>query len=264
MTRRGANGAAPIERITATAAVIPTEAPEEDGTLAWDSTTLVVVEVKGGGEVGLGYTYASAGVMQVIGEVLAPRLLQTDALAIAARWNEMVRAVRNIGRAGIAACAISAIDTALWDLKAKLFGVSLVRLLGGAREQAAIYGSGGFTNLIGDALGAHVQRFEERLGCAWVKMKIGARPHKDIARIDAALGALNRAKLMVDANGAFLTPSEALAAAAQCAARGSVWLEEPLSSDDLKGLRRVREGAAPPVAIAAGETVTTPGLFGLC
>ena len=58
----------------------------------------------------------------------------------------MVRSVRNAPRAGLASFAISAVDVALWDLKARLLGLPLHRLLGAARVEVPVYGSGGFTS----------------------------------------------------------------------------------------------------------------------
>lgn len=256
----GSESAALIRRICATAASIPTEAPEEDGTLAWDSTTIVLVEVEAGDATGLGYTYASGGTLAVIDEALAPLLLGRDALDIAARWQAMLRAVRNIGRQGVAACAISALDVALWDLKAKLLDLPLARLLGRRRERAPIYGSGGFTNSAGLALVRQLRRFEEEEGCGWVKMKIGARVAEDGPRMDDAIAGLRTAKLMVDANGA-LSAGEAVTMSIECARRGVVWFEEPVSSDDLAGLRRVRDAAPAPVAVSAGEYGYDPWYF---
>lgn len=195
--------AAPINFVAATAARIPTETPEEDGTLSWDATTIIIIEISAGGEVGLGYTYAHAAALDLIGDALAPKLIAEDAIDIPARWTALVGAVRNIGRPGLAACAISATDVALWDLKAKLYAAPLHRLLGAVAESAEIYGSGGFTNMPSDALASQLRSFEEKEGCSQVKMKVGARPAEDQGRIDAALSALSRARLMVDANGAF-------------------------------------------------------------
>ena len=101
-----------------TAYVIPTDAPEADGTFAWDRTTLVVVETTAGGEHGLGYTYADTATAQLIDELLADVVRGRDALAVPAAWAAMVRAIRNLGRPGICSMAIAAVDASLWDLKA--------------------------------------------------------------------------------------------------------------------------------------------------
>ena len=129
----------------AQAFTIPTDKPEADGTIAWNSTTLVVVEINGGGKVGLGYTYSGASIAELIESKLADTIAGLDALNPQAAWRAMQRAVRNLGREGLAATAISAVDIALHDLKARLLDLPLTTLLGRYREAVPIYGSGGFT-----------------------------------------------------------------------------------------------------------------------
>lgn len=134
-----------IEAVTAQVYEIPTDTTEADGTLSWSSTTLVLTEVTAGGRRGIGYTYADGACAKLIGGKLAGALTGHSAVDIPARWESMVRAMRNNGRPGLAACAISALDTALWDLKGKLLGLPVCRLLGMTRAEVPIYGSGGFT-----------------------------------------------------------------------------------------------------------------------
>ena len=135
-----------VTRVEAVAYTIPTDAPESDGTITWDATTLVTAEVEAGEKVGLGYTYCDASRSRPDRRPLSTALLGKDALAIETCWSAMNACVRNIGRPGIASCAISAIDIALWDLKAKHFDLALATLLGQARETVPVYGSGGFTS----------------------------------------------------------------------------------------------------------------------
>src|SRR5690242_3398691 len=99
---------APIDRISATAYEIPTDAPEADGTLRWNKTTLVVANVSAAGRTGLGYTYSDASITGVITGKLAEVLHGMDALAIPSAHQAMLRAIRNLGRAGLVATAISA------------------------------------------------------------------------------------------------------------------------------------------------------------
>jgi L-alanine-DL-glutamate epimerase-like enolase superfamily enzyme len=163
----------------------------------------------------------------------------------------MVRQVRNVGRRGIAATAIAAVDSALWDLKGRLLGLPLAALLGAARNAVPIYGSGGFTSY-------DERRLREQLGgwaaagLRWVKMKIGRDPAEDLARVRAARAAIGQAGLFVDANGAY-SRKQALAFAHAFAGLGVTWFEEPVSSDDLAGLRLLRDRAPPGMEIAAGE-----------
>ena len=242
----------PLERVEARAYTIPTDQPEADGTLLWTSTALVVVEVAGGGKVGIGYTYAHGSIVSLITGKLADAVKQQDALRPSAAWRAMQRAVRNLGREGLAATAISAIDTAIWDLKAQLLELPLVTLLGQRREAVPIYGSGGFTNYNDDRLGAQLSHWIERDGCRWVKMKVGSDPDGDPRRVSCARRAIGSAGLFVDANGAYGV-KQALRLADSFAPHNVSWFEEPVSSDDLTGLRLLRRRAPACMDIAAGE-----------
>jgi L-alanine-DL-glutamate epimerase-like enolase superfamily enzyme len=248
---------AAVGRLTSRAYAIPTDAPEADGTFAWNKTTLVVVEVAAGGEIGLGYTYADACIVRLIEKTLGPVIVDADAMDVPAAWMTMQRAVRNLGRSGLAAYAISAIDVALWDLKAKLLGIPLASLLGQARASVPIYGSGGFTTYDDAQLHDQLAGWVEREGCRAVKMKIGTHPDQDPGRVVVAKKAIGQAALFIDANGAF-GAREALRFARMLADSADIrWFEEPVSSDDLVGLRFVREAAPSGVDIAAGEYVYT-------
>ena len=128
---------------------VPTDGPdgqEQDGTLTWSSTTIVLVEAHGGGETGIGYTYGDVSVATLAESKLAGVVTGGDALAPASAWRSMFAQLRNAGQPGIGAMAVSAVDIALWDLKARLLGLPLYRLLPGFRDEVLIYGSGGFTN----------------------------------------------------------------------------------------------------------------------
>ena len=234
------------------ALTVPTDRPESDGTLAWSETTVVLVEVEAGGEIGLGYTYADLATAVMVRDRLAERVVGRDPMAIPAVYASMRRAVRNLGATGVAAMAISAVDLALWDLKARLYGVALCDLLGRAREAVPIYGSGGFTSY-------SIGELEEQLsgwvkgGIARVKMKVGRDPARDVERVQAARAAIgHHAELFVDANGAY-SRKQALAMAERFHAAQVSWLEEPVSADDLDGLRLVRDRAPAGMAVAAGE-----------
>ncbi|HKO16237.1 MAG TPA: enolase C-terminal domain-like protein [Gemmatimonadaceae bacterium] len=241
-----------IERVLADAYTIPTDAPESDGTIAWDATTIVVVRVLAGGVWGLGYSYAAAAARDVIVHSLTPAVREVDAMDVPAAWVAMGRAVRNIGAPGIASAAIAGVDNALWDLKARLLGIPLVTLLGAAREGIAAYGSGGFTSYTIDALQAQLGGWA-REGFGAVKMKIGRDPAADADRVRAAREAIGPGvELYVDANGAYTGP-QALAYAERFAAYGVSWFEEPVSSDDLAGLRLLRQRMPAGMRVAAGE-----------
>jgi L-alanine-DL-glutamate epimerase-like enolase superfamily enzyme len=241
-----------IERIDVTAYRIPTDAPESDGTFEWDATTLVYVEARAQDLVGVGYTYADPATAMLIRAVLGGVVTGCDAMDVPRIWAKMVRAIRNSGRPGIASMAISAIDAALWDLKAKALRVPLVTLLGSARDAAEVYGSGGFTSYTADRLEEQLAGWT-RSGIKRVKMKIGRDPVADVARVRLARAAIGDAvALFVDANGAY-SRAEALAQAVRFAEQRVTWFEEPVSSDDLEGLRFLRDRAPAGMAIAAGE-----------
>ncbi|MBV8890078.1 MAG: mandelate racemase [Alphaproteobacteria bacterium] len=243
---------APVRRVTAQAYTIPTDKPEADGTYRWDSTTLVVAQVEAGDRIGIGYTYSGASIVPLIVETLAEAIGDADALDTGTAWRAMQRKVRNLGRAGLAATAISAVDAALWDLKAKLLDLPLASLLGRFRDEVPIYGSGGFTTYTDDELREQLGGWVEQDGCAWVKMKIGSDPARDPHRVSVARSAIGRHGLFVDANGAY-TRKQALSLAAGFAGEGVEWFEEPVSSDDLEGLALLRERAPATIEIAAGE-----------
>ena len=243
---------APIEQIEVAAYAIPTDAHESDGTYEWDKTTLVIVEARAADETGLGYSYADVATAKLAQTMLAEAVRGIDAFNIPAAWNKMVHAIRNLGRSGIASMAISAVDAALWDLKARLLELPLVALLGAARRGAPVYGSGGFTSYseakLQEQLGGWVSQ-----GIRQVKMKIGRDPGADIHRVAAARKAIGEgAALYVDANGAY-SRKQALAQAEIFRDQGVTWFEEPVSSDDLEGLRLIRDRAPPGMEIAAGE-----------
>lgn len=248
-----ARSEAPVTDVRARAYTIPTDKPEADGTFAWDSTTLVVVNVDGGGKTGLGYTYTHGSIVALIESTLKEVVVGTDAMDPPGAFAAMQRAVRNMGRQGLAATAISAVDAALWDLKAKLLEVPLCTLLGRVRKSVPIYGSGGFTTYSLDELKQQLTDWVERDGCRFVKMKIGTHPEVDPMRVAKAKIAIGEnVTLFVDANGAYTT-KQALAMAGVFEAYRVGWFEEPVSSDDLAGLRLMRERAPPCMEIAAGE-----------
>jgi L-alanine-DL-glutamate epimerase-like enolase superfamily enzyme len=231
---------------------IPTDFPESDGTLEWNRTTVVVVEATAGGTVGTGYTYADTATARLVQDLLADLVLGRDAMAVSGAWAGMARAIRNLGRPGIASMAIAAVDSALWDLKARLLGVSLARLLGPVRNAVPVYGSGGFTSYSVPQLQRQLAGWAAD-GIRRVKMKVGRDAAADRGRVQAAREAIGAGvELFVDANGAY-SRKQALAAAEAFAASGVSWFEEPVSSDDLPGLRLVRDRAPAGMEIAAGE-----------
>jgi len=241
-----------VERVEVSAYTVPTASPESDGTLRWDSTTMVLVEAIGGGKRGLGYTYGDVSVGKFVESKLAETVRDADAMSPPAAWTAMQDAIRNAGRPGVGAMAVSAVDIALWDLKAKLLERPLADILPRFHDAVPIYGSGGFTSYSMDKL-------QEQLG-GWVsagiprvKMKVGREPAKDQERVFAVREAIGGdVELMVDANGAY-EHKQALYWAERFAQEGITYLEEPVSSEDREGLRLLRDRGPGGLAIAAGE-----------
>ena len=253
--------AASVHGVSARAYTVLTDAPEADGTAHWEETTVVVATAEAGGIEGIGYTYTDPVAARLVNGKLADVANGHDAMDPPAAWRAMQRAVRNIGRAGLCATAISAVDTALWDLKAKLLGVPLATLLGRYRDAVPIYGSGGFTSYDDDRLANQLAGWVEEAGCRWVKMKIGTEPDRDPVRVRRAKQAIGPATLFVDANGALSVKQSQYLAEAFAAEADVRWFEEPVSSDDLDGLSRVRAAAPPRMEIAAGEYGYEPDYF---
>jgi L-alanine-DL-glutamate epimerase-like enolase superfamily enzyme len=249
-----------IADVRAAAYRVPTERPESDGTLEWDAVTVVLAEVDAGGHTGLGYTYTDAAAAGLIAGTLADAVRGRDAMATGGAWWAMVSAIRNLGWPGISATAISALDVALWDLKAKLLGVCLADLLGRARDAVPIYGSGGLTSYSQRELSEQLAGWVAQ-GITRVKMKVGREPDVDPARVRVAREAIgDDAELFVDANGAY-SRTQALALADAYQQAGVTWFEEPVSSNDLAGLRHIRDHAPSGMAITAGEYGYDPGYF---
>jgi L-alanine-DL-glutamate epimerase-like enolase superfamily enzyme len=241
-----------IERLDVSAYTVPTDFPESDGTLEWADTTLVLVEAHGGDRCGIGFTYANTATEQLINEQLAATVLGRDAMNVPECWISMVRSIRNHGRPGVSSMGIAAIDLALWDLKARLLELPLVQLLGAVHGEVPIYGSGGFTSYPEDRLKAQFSEWISQ-GISRVKMKIGHSPQEDLARMKTARQAIGpEAELFVDANGAY-DRKQALDQAHRMVEHNVTWFEEPVSSDDLEGLRFLRDHAPARIEISAGE-----------
>ncbi len=252
---------AKVDRLTAVVYTIPTDSPEADGTLHWDSTTLIVAEAHGGGRSGLGYTYTHGCAAALITGMLSEAVQGKDAMDPPGAWHAMQRQVRNIGREGIAATAISAADVAIWDLKCQLLDLPLAALLGRYRDAVPIYGSGGFTSYSDEQLRDQLRGWVERDGCAWVKMKVGTHPNDDPRRVAVAKSAIGDHTLFVDGNGAYNTKRALELANVFAAEAGVAWFEEPVSSDDLEGLQLLRHRAPAGMEIAAGEYGYTTDYF---
>nr|WP_274638465.1 enolase C-terminal domain-like protein [Microbacterium bovistercoris] len=244
-----------IDRLEVRAYQVPTDAPEADGTIAWDSTTMVLVRAHSGGVIGTGWTYGAVECADVVRGTLAPLVVGCSALETGRCFQSMVAAVRNSGRQGAIGYAVSAVDTALWDLQARLLGVPLHRLLGAVRDTVPVYGSGGFTTYSDRQLAEQLGRWVHDQGIPRVKIKIGQSwgtdVPRDLERTRRAREVIGPdAELYVDANGGY-TRKQAIRLAHAAADLDVRWFEEPVSSDDLDGLREVRDAVE--ADVAAGE-----------
>jgi L-alanine-DL-glutamate epimerase-like enolase superfamily enzyme len=246
-----------VASVDAAAYRIPTSRPEGDGTLTWDATTWVVVHVTTADPAlpcGVGWTYAPAAAAQVVTTLLADSVCGRPAHEVASAWHAMVRAVRNAGRPGLVGMALSAVDTALWDLRARLLGLPLDRLLGRVNDDVAVYGSGGFTTDPEPLLKVQLEAWAAR-GFDRVKIKIGesagTRVDRDLKRVALARRTVgDDVALYTDANGGY-SAGQAVRVARRLEDHGVSWLEEPVSSDDHEGLRHVRDHTS--LDVAAGE-----------
>ncbi|WP_367046385.1 enolase C-terminal domain-like protein [Streptomyces sp. Je 1-332] len=244
-----------IESPAMSAYSVPADAPEADGTLAWESTTIVIVEITAGDATGTGWTYGPASTVALLSEQLAPVVTGMDALDIPAAHTAMTQAIRDTGRPGAASGAVSAIDIALWDLKARLLEIPLVRLLGAARDEVPVYGSGGFTTYHDTHLAAQLNGWVHGQGIPRVKIKVGEAwgraAARDVLRVRTARDVIgSQAELYVDASGAY-TRKQAIRVGRVLAEHGVGWFEEPVPSDDLRGLALVRDALVCDVAAGA-------------
>ncbi|MBS1780842.1 MAG: mandelate racemase [Bacteroidetes bacterium] len=240
-----------IEKMTVSVYSIPTSMPEADGTIEWHSTTMILVEVYAGNAKGIGYTYGHKAIAEVIDATLKDLVVGKDAMLAPAFTEDMIKAIRNDGQCGIAMMAVSAVDIALWDLKAHVLELPLISLLGKVKDGMLLYGSGGFTSYIDAELENQLAGWVAS-GINHVKIKIGAEPDRDITRIKLARDTIGTAELFIDANGAY-TAKEALQKANEYERYNISWFEEPVPSSDLKGLKLLREHAPFSMKIAAGE-----------
>jgi L-alanine-DL-glutamate epimerase-like enolase superfamily enzyme len=242
----------PIKSIEVSAYKIPTDSLEADGTLQWEATTLVLVEVVASNKCGIGYTYSDESAAFLINRKLKDLILHANALDIQSITSLLTKQIRNSGTCGIAMMAVSAIDNALWDLKAKLLDIPVCKLIGQEKDAMLIYGSGGFTSYNKKQLQQQFANWA-KLGIRYMKMKVGTQPEKDVERVKEAREVLDDAiQLMIDSNGAY-TAKQALQIVNEAIPYNITWFEEPVSSDNLEGLNFIREHAPSQIKIAAGE-----------
>jgi L-alanine-DL-glutamate epimerase-like enolase superfamily enzyme len=212
------------------------------------------------GAEGVGYTYTvgktgGSAVAAMLRDDLADTLIGADPRCIARLWEQMWWRLHYVGRGGIASFAISAVDIALWDLKAKLANEPLWRFLGGHSNQVRVYAGGIDLELPMDQLARQTEQNLER-GFRAIKMKVGRdRLEEDVQRVAEMRRLLgSEIPLMVDANMRW-TVEQAIRASRAFAEFDVYWLEEPTIPDDVAGHRRIESEG--PLPVATGENLHT-------
>jgi L-alanine-DL-glutamate epimerase-like enolase superfamily enzyme len=208
---------------------------------------------------GIGVTYHEVGgeaTRELILRNIAPRMQGRDPLQTEALWQELFHYLRGVGRKGLTFCALSAVDIALWDLKGKILGLPLHRLLGGDRTRVPVYASGGWTSYDDDQLVDEIKGMVAR-GFTMVKFKVGFDGGRDIARDVVRVRKVREAvgpgvRLMVDANNAF-DAATAIQLANRIRDYDITLFEEPVFADDIPGLARFRRGTDVPLATGEHE-----------
>lgn len=250
----------PIDEVAASVHTIATDGDEADGTMQWSATTAIVVKVSAGPFTGVGWTYTDGAAATLINDTLGPSLTTFRAHQTTVIHEHLRRLTRNLGRPGLASMAISAIDIAVWDLKAQSLGVPLWQLFGAADPSVPFYGSGGFTTYSNERTARQIRHWITDLGANAVKIKIagnwGSNVERDLERIRLVRQVAGPAvELFVDANGGYST-AQAIRVARRCESDEVTWFEEPVSSDDPAGLAAVRSQVS--CDVAAGEYVFDP------
>jgi L-alanine-DL-glutamate epimerase-like enolase superfamily enzyme len=212
------------------------------------------------GAVGTGYSYTIGtgghSVMELLKRTLAPALLGREAFEVERIWRDLLFLTHATSVGAITSIALAAIDTALWDLKAKRVGLPLHLLAGGAQDEIPLYTTeGGWLHLEQSALVDDALRAREA-GFGGCKIKIGRPIHEDVARISAVRDAVGPGfEIFTDANQKF-NLDEAIRRARIYEPLDIGWLEEPLTADDIEG--HVRLSAHTSLPIAVGESLYSP------
>ena len=194
----------PVTKLEVSCYTVPTDAPEGDGTFDWHSTTMRCSSTRRQAVRRASVIPTPAPRRRTSSRARSPNDVEgRDAFDIPGAHLAMLHAIRNLGRPGIVATAIAAVDNALWDLKCRLLGLSLLDLLGAVRDAAPVYGSGGFTTYSDDQLRAQLGGWAKQ-GFKSVKMKLGKAPTRaaELARVKVARDCIGSdVDLFVDANG---------------------------------------------------------------
>ena len=193
---------------------------------------------------------------------LTDLVIGSDPRSVRSIWNRMTARAFKAGNHGPMSAGISAIDRALWDVRAKLHEVPLWKELGGSGKPVRAYASGLDTPLSDEELYKFYAGFAAK-GVTAGKLKVGRDADEDERRIRVMIEALSssggRAQLIIDANE-FWSPKQAIQRVARLEKHFDfLWVEEPVPRQNFDGLRRVSEGVRAP--IATGENFTDPQEF---
>ncbi|MDE2638183.1 MAG: mandelate racemase/muconate lactonizing enzyme family protein [Chloroflexota bacterium] len=205
---------------------------------------------------GLGVADGGRAAQALVTDSLKPLLIGQDPLYTEKLWDDMFWRLRGVGRKGLAFSAISAVDTALWDLKAKTFNAPLYKLLGAYTDTVPIYGSGGWTHFSVDELVAEQVAYVER-GMKSIKMKVGKdfgkSEREDIERLAAVRAAVgDDIEILIDANNGYYA-KQAIRMAREFEPYRVGWFEEPVLADDIEGLAAIARAIDIPVATGEHE-----------
>lgn len=230
----------------------PRQAPVSNGRHTWTDISMCLVTVTTDhGPTGIGVGGASPGERQLRDEFcsLVHGLDPTATELISSRLSD----TKLYGRRGFETAALSPIDMALWDIKAKLAGLPLHRLVGGYRESVPIYMAGGYYGRDKSLVDLQTEMvgYVER-GAKAVKMKVGRLSQIEDARrvegVRAAIG--SNIRLMLDANCAYRS-HDAIQFAKRVEAYDIAWFEEPVGPEDYAGFAKI--GRQTSIPLAAGE-----------
>jgi L-alanine-DL-glutamate epimerase-like enolase superfamily enzyme len=252
-----------IERVETAYYRLPLEPMGDAGHGAIDTEELITLELHAEGFVGHGYSYTigrgGRAVRSLIDDDIVPMILGQDAAGIQVLWDLMWQRLLYVGRGGLAAFAIAAVDVALWDLHGVREGKPLYALLGAEPREIPAYGSGVDLPKPLDGLLAQTEGFMER-GLPGVKVKIGRQePCEDEERVEAVRRLIgDDIDLMVDANMAW-DADEALERGKRLGRFDLFWYEEPTIPEDVAGHARISRALDVPVAV--GESLHSPHEF---
>lgn len=238
---------------------VPLARPVSSATHRITATHNIAVRLRSDNYVGFGYAVAlapaHARAIDEIARDIASRLVGQPGHNIVLHWTSNWEQLNFLGQAGPGVSALSAVDTALWDLHAQRLGLPLHRVLGSGTSDLPVYATGGWLSMTTEELIEEAASLRE-LGFRSYKMKVGmSDPRDDVERVGAVRESTEGLTIILDANQAW-SPAEAIRVGRMLDQFGVAWLEEPVHAQDLEGSARVARAIETPVC--AGETLFGP------